>query len=491
MSILIISEPTGSLADFLLKSDINSLICVTPDDVHLQSGSSGVVSGVNIACPQQIQIRVPEIKEHLLKAYPLIDRWVSSSQSISTSIGLLLEYTVSLIQIIGNHPPRVAMLETGAPHHLFTYCLDVALNYLGIKTYYLYGNAFDGRCLVVEGVEKKKVVRISDYSAENVISDYINKVQRNATYTPEDSTRSISPFLHKSSLYAGFLHFRYLIAKFRRRMVGRRLPSDSSQINLRLPFFSFFEAVSIFYEHKKYRELLTIQGDFKASQIQSGDIVYVGHMLPEATSFPESPDYPDEIDVLIDLRNRFPESKIYYREHPAIEIFSEFGHVHFQGLHKCPQFYQQLAHLGVGVVPPSMHISKIRDRGCLFATKTGRVAAENSILGIPTILYGFPFYGIDMPLTFHISKIPLQSTVQNIKALAASILEPESAVKKYLIAMFSGTIENPGISLSSNPSVRPAFEINFLRLVKHLCIENESLRDAVKNEKALHTSVHE
>lgn len=471
MRILIISEPRCSLADFLLKSGVNSLVCVTQGDVHLRSGEGVVISGVDIDCPQKIEIRIPEIKAHLLKAYPLIDRWVSRRQSTSTSIGLLLEYTVSLIQIIGNHSPRVAVLETGAPHHLFTYCLDVALNYLGIRTFYLYGNALDGRCLVAEGNEKKRIVRISDYSAESAVDGYIKTIQKSATYTPADSTRSISPFLHKSALYASYLHFRYLIAKFLHHMVEYRLPSNSSQINLRLPFFSFFEAASIFYEHKKYRELLIAQGDFKASQIQSNDIVYVGHMLPEATSFPESPDYPDEIDVLIDLKNRFPESKIYYREHPAIGIFSEFGHVHFQGLHKCPQFYHQLAHLGVGVVPPSMHISKIRDRGCLFATKTGRVAAENSILGMPTILYGFPFYGIDMPLTFHISKIPLQFTVQNIKELAVSIPNPESAVREYLNARFSGSIENPGISLSPNPSAQPAFQIDFLRLVNHLCIE--------------------
>lgn len=465
MRVLIISGPGSSLADLLVKSDVGTLICVTQDDVYLRSGSGGVVSGVDIECPQKIEISMPEIKAHLLKAYPLIDRWVSRSQSISTSIGLLLEYTVCLIKIIGNHPPRVAVLETGAPHHLFTYCLDVALTYLGIKVFYLYGNALDGRCLVVEGNEKKRVIRISDYSAESAVDDYIKKVQKSATYTPVDSTRSISPFLHKSVLYASYLHFRYLIAKFRYRMVGHRLPSDSSQINLRLPFFGFWEAAAIFHEHKKYRKLLIAQGDFKVSQIQSGDIVYVGHMVPEATSFPESPDYPDEIDVLIDLKNRFPESKIYYREHPAIGIFSEFGHVHFQGLHKCPQFYKQLSQLGVVVVPPSMHISKIRDRGCLFATKTGRVAVENSILGIPTILYGFPFYGVDMPMTFHISKIPLQSTVQNIKALAGSMPNHESAVSEYLNARFSGSIENPGISLSANPSAQAAFQIAFLRLV--------------------------
>jgi hypothetical protein len=476
MKILIMSEPDGSLADLLLKSGVSTLICVTQDDVHLRSDSKSVVSGGNIHCPQQIEIDVPEIKAQLLKAYPLIDRWVSSKQSISTSIGLLLDYTVSLIQIIGNHSPRVAVLETGAPHHLFTYCLDIALNYLNIKIYYLYGNAFDSRCVVFEGNEKKAVVHTSDYSAERTINDYVNSVQRSATYTPEDSLQSLAPLLHKSSLYVMYLHLRYIVAKFRHGLRRPRLRSDLTQINLRLPYFGLFEVNSIMNEQRKYLKILKASDIFQQGQIQSTDIVYVGHMLPEATSFPESPDYPDEIDILIDLKNRFPESKIYYREHPAIEIFSEFGHVHFQGLHKCPAFYQQLMNLGIGVVPASIHISNIRNTGCLFATKTGRVAVENSILGIPTIIYGFPFYGISLPLASHVSKLHFYPTVQHIKDRAASISDPVDAVKKYLIAMFSGSIENPGISVRADPNARLTFETNFVQVVNHLCVANNTPR---------------
>lgn len=475
MTILVMSEPDGSLADLLLKSDVSTLICVTQDDVHLRFGSGGGVSGVNIDCPQKIEIDVPAIKQQLLKAYPLIDRWVSRNQSVSTSLGLLLEYTVSLIQIIGNYSPRVAVLETGAPHHLFSYCLDVALNYLNIKHYYLYGNAYDGRCVVFEGNDKRDVVRIPGYSAERAVEDYINEVQRSATYTPGDTSRAIAVSLHKWLPYAVYLHFRHMAAKCRLDLRERRLHSNASQINLRMPHVGLFEGVSILNEHRKYLKIINARGDFQLGQIQSSDIVYVGHMQPEATSCPEAPDYPDEIDVLVDLKNRFPDSKIYYREHPAIELFSQYGDVHFQGLHKCPSFYQLLVNLGIEVVPHSIHISKIRNRGCLFATKTGRVAVENSVLGIPTIIYGYPFYGVDLPLAFHISKLPARSTVQSIKGIAASTPDPVSAVKRYLITMFSGSIENPGIGLSPNPGVRPAFEINFVRLINHLCIEREPL----------------
>ena len=468
MNVLIISEPKSLLADLLMKSDCCSLICVTPEDVYVRNTSGEIQSGANINCPRQIEVCIPKIKEHLLKAYPLIDRWVSSSQSVSTTIGLMLEYTVTLIQIIGNHSPHVALLETGAPHHLDTYCLDVALNYLDINSYYLYGNGIDGRCLVVNGIKKKIVVRISDYSAETAINEYVEKIKNNATYVPDDSIQSLSFFLHKSLVYAIYLYVRYSISRLRQRLISKQSKSTQSKITLKFSSFKLFDVISIFNEHNKYRKLLLMTKAFQVSQIQSGDVVYVGHCMPEATNFPDSINYPDEIDVLIDLKNRFPESKIYYREHPAIELFSEFGHIHFQGLHKNLKFYEQIKNLGIEIVPPSMHISEIRKQGCLFATKTGRVAVENSILGISTIIYGYPFYGIDLPLTFHISKIPLRTTSLDIKALSSSIINPAYEVEKYLTNMFSGSIENPGISIGNNPGALPAFRASFISLVKHL-----------------------
>jgi hypothetical protein len=468
MNILIISDPQNSLADLLLESGFQSLISVTPDDVYLRCKSGLVQSGIEINCPLKIEVNIPKIKEHLLMAYPLIDRWVSHSQSVSTTIGLMLEYTISLIQIIGNYVPHFALLETGAPHHLETYCLDVALNYLNIKTYYLYGNAFDGRCLVVKGVQKELVMHITNYDAGMVIRDYVKQVKNNALYVPPDSFKSLLPQLHHSLVYAIYLHARFLIHKLRHQLFGGEAFKSPSSIRLRPKSFTIFEALITLRKHNKYKKILRSRVNFQPSQLGTNDIVYIGHMLPEATNFPESLYYPDEIDVLIDLKYRFPESKIYYREHPAIEIYSEFGQIHFQGLHKNLVFYDQLNSIGIDVIPHSMHISEIRKSGCLFATKTGRVAVENSILGIQTIIYGYPFYGLNLPLTHHVSKLPSQTSCGEVKDLPISLLNVEEDLIDYLTKRFSGSIANPGISLHPNPDDMPAFKSDFISLVKYL-----------------------
>jgi hypothetical protein len=470
MRVLIISEPSGALADALMKSGVSALVCVTQSDVHLRT-AAGTSSGSALDLPELIDIDLPEIKTQLLKAYPLIDRWVGRKQSISSTLELMLEYTTALIQIIGNHPPRFAVLETGAPHHLFTYCLDAALKYQSVPAYYLYGNAFDGRCLVVEGNEKTAFVKLTDYSAQANIDVYIEQVQRNATYVPADSSKSLAPFLHNWRPYAIYLYLKQVAAK--KYDVFKSAPSDShsSKISLRLPYVGLLELIGILNAHRQYRRLIDLNGAFQASRIQADDIVYVGHMIPEATSFPECPDYPGEIDVLIDLKNRFPEAKIFYREHPAIALYAEFGHIHLQGLHKCPSFYRQLSRLGIDVIGPGMHLSKIRERGCLFATKTGRVAVENSMLGIPTLLYGFPFYGRNLPLAFHVNQLASKLSVQAIKTRAAKTSDSVEAVRAHLVDMFSGSIENPGIGLGSDEGVRPQFEASLVHLVQHLGAE--------------------
>ena len=482
MRVLIMSGPNGSLADAFLQSDVDALICVAQNNVHLRS-AAGTVSGRSIALSKHIEIDIPAIKAQLLKAYPLIDRWVDKKMSVSTVLELMLGYTTKLIRIIGNNLPDFAILETGAPHHLFSYCLDSALKYLNIPAYYLYGNAFDGRCLVVNGNEKKSLIKVSNYSAQSVVDEYIDQVRRDSDYIPADSTRSLKPILHSWRLYAIYLHIKQVAVKRLRRLKTLAPVSHELEVSLRLPRVGLWELLQILSAHRRYRRLMDSNGEFQASRIQSGDIVYVGHMVPEATSFPECPDYPDEIDVLVDLKNRFPDAKVFYREHPAIALYAEFGHIHLQGLHKSPSFYQQLCDLGIEVIPPGMHISEIRARRCLFATKTGRVAVENSVLGIPTLLYGFPFYGRDLPLAFHVSQLSGQLTVQEIMTRAAEVPDPVTAVRSHLVAMFSGSIENPGIGLGSDESVRPKFEASLVQLVRYLGVES-SAKDGVSADVA-------
>jgi hypothetical protein len=127
--------------------------------------------------------------------------------------------------------------------------------------------------------------------------------------------------------------------------------------------------------------------------------------------------------------------------------------------------------LGIEVIAPSIHISKIRERSCVFATKTGRVAIENSILGIPTLIYGCPFYGRNLPLTLSIDNLELGVNAEQIKSLVATFKNPSQVVGDYLKIRFSGSIPNPGIGLGDSPEMRPSFEAEVIKLISNLLKE--------------------
>lgn len=467
--LLLLSAPDGPLATALFGHQVDELVCVTSTNAHVRLKSGDILSGTDIPISDKSYIDIPALRVELLKAYPLIDRWVGKKQSFSTTFEHMLEYTITLIRLMESYKPQFAVLETGAPHHLFSYCLDVALRFAAVPAYYLYGNAYDGRCLVVRGVEKHEFLPVTDYSAETVVDEYIGEVLRNATYTPADSTKSLGPLAHKLPAYAFFLHLKDHLARIKAQLGhGARQVGSGKAIRLSLPVLGLLELLPILWGQVQYRKHIARAGSFAPADVGSDDIVYVGHMVPEATSFPESPDYPGEIDVLIDLKNRFPDAKIFYREHPAIALYAEFGHLHLQGLHKNAAFYSQLTRLGIRIIPASLHISKIRESGCLFATKTGRVAVENSILGLPTLLYGFPFYGYTVPLTVHVQHLLQQTSVSELKTRLKETIEPLVNLRRHLTDKFSGSIQNPGIGLGDNEDARAEFNNDVALLVKKL-----------------------
>ncbi|MBM9589058.1 hypothetical protein JWG41_01265 [Leptospira sp. 201903075] len=466
MNLVVLSKPNSSLVQSLLKNQTSKVICVNEDNLYLCSQVE-VVQGMQLFGSEEPAIDIPKVRAALLTAYPLIDRWISHDQSFSTTIGSMLDYTCKLIWLFLKEKPKLALLETGAPHHLFTYCLDVALEYTKVKTIYLYGNSLDERCLVFEEKNKTKLHKITDYDSTPAVDEYIDKVLKNKNFIPKDSINSLAPYRHRSLFYPLILHSIELLKSFLIKIRGFATQKPTLQpVSLQWPKIGLRELYAMLKKQSYYRKLLANTEKDVSDRISSEDIVYVGHMVPEATSFPESVYYPDEIDVLLDLKFRFPKSKVFYREHPAINIYSEFGHIHLQGLYKNKSFYQFLELNGIGFIPPSEHILKIREKGCLFATKTGRVAIENSLLSFQTILYGFPFYGNTLPGCIHISEIPKSIDVHSLKLRIKKQGQSVPKIRKYLIDHFSGSILNPGISIAAKQTNRENFETQVIALIK-------------------------
>ncbi len=474
-TILLLSDPFEPVADKLLEEEnIYKIIFVTPSNVYLRTKADEVRSGQDINVDSNCEINVSLLKKRILYGYPLIDRWMLNRRYMWQQITQLLEYTISLIKIIKTHKPNIAVLETGAPHHLFTYCLDLALEYTSTPKYYLYGNSVDSKCIVFENHIKTKVISTTKYKADRAVKDLIAEIKANTSYRPKDSIGSLAPKLHHNFIYPISLWITRRLAKFLHRGIGviDGGKSDKSVRAIGLPNLQpkLIELISISFAQYRYLKAINTVAIENISEVSGIDIVYVGHMVPEATSFPESFDYPEEIDVLLDLKHRFPDSKVFYREHPAIGLYSEFGHVHMQGIYKNIGFLKVLQDHQIQVVHPSVPMDLLRQRGCLFATKTGRVAIENSVLEHTTIIYGNPFYGTDLPFNISIRHLGNGCSVEKLKQTLKDSSHTQLAVQERLAARFSGAITNPGIGLGPvhDKQILQQYQLEFTNLVKCL-----------------------
>jgi len=440
---IVISDPKSDFTSAIRRAGVDCFICVRVDRIY--TIDNDIITTIKSdELTTEISISIPDLRNDLLKMYPLIDRWVSNRVSISDTIEACLVYTCSLIKIIATNKNCFAILETGAPHHLFTYCLHTALKYLKIPTYYLYPNGIDQSLNIFRGIEKLdvEIEPQLDRTSSNNIQEYVSEVLSDTKFVPKDSSYVLKSKSNRSSIPVFIQHTKVLI---NRALVRKK--QHAADIYLELPELSLREVFNNLRKQKRYlKNIKAKTSNFDISQISSTDIVYVGHMLPEATSFPDSINYPGEIDVLLDLRNRFPNSIIFYKEHPAINVFSEVGHIHQQGLHKNTAFLKLMDTLNINFIPIDLHMSELRAVKCLFATKTGRVAIENSIKSSKTIIYGYPFYGINLPMTAHVSSLKRYDDVNELTE-QIKISSPEKVVE-YLSNRFNYRIINPGIGIA-------------------------------------------
>lgn len=439
-AVIVISTPNSQLVQTLLQNNIAKVICVNEQEVYFAS-KDGVTKENSFENKIKLDVSIPNIRAELVKAYPLFDRWISKSISFSSIVETCTIYTAALMNVIEREKVGFAILETGAPHHIFTYCLHVALKLTSRPNYYLYVNAIDQRLIVTEGIEKFDIIPITSYDATDEINQYIDDILNTCEYVPKDSQNTLAERKHNTPLYSIYLQCKHSLSGLRKHNTLK------NKFRLNYKNISILENIALINKQKKYRSWLkSTSAKHEIELLGPEDIVYVGHMLPEATSFPDSIDYPGEIDVLLDLKLRFPRSRIFYREHPAINVFAEFGHIHYQGLHKNQEFYEDLQTLGILLVSNSTHMNELREKKCLFATKTGRVAIENSALGLHTIIYGYPFYGTKMPLTTHVTNVPFGVNASDFNKKSSNSNQI-TALRKYLIDRFSHSIANPGIGM--------------------------------------------
>jgi len=194
-------------------------------------------------------------------------------------------------------------------------------------------------------------------------------------------------------------------------------------------------------------------------------LLVVAHFQPEATSFPEGGDLNNHIDIVVKLRTLGYTAPILYKEHiGSTHYFAPIVHQTRVGMCRSVFYYQKLEELGCIFVGPRVPIPRDPNMNERFVpvSITGTIALERSILGLRTIITGYPWYR-GLPGTMNLSSIRSFENGELASKTPCPAISEESFA--FLDAMLSHkTILNaPGIGTTGVPLNDPASLKTFQR----------------------------
>lgn len=331
-----------------------------------------------------------EVLNRLIQSGPIFSRHHDDMPSME----LLLRSTTLRILAIAENMSALGInkcvLGTAASHHVSTLMLEIACQISGIEQIFEYYIFLEDRVLPL-----KQSKSIKDRSpVDGVISNFSY-----AGHLEAWARNGYSAISHEnlSTASKNFYFALILITAKRLRNALWRIRSrgikQSVEQRERIKSTGLLRDLQILNRQRK--ALLTlkhyIQSDVqKCAQMLVGSrprFLIMAHFQPEATSFPEGGEWHNFIDIAIELRKKFPEVQILYKEHPASFYYSFLSRNSNVGIMRSPNYYRLLNQLGCIFVDETFQESL-----ALPLTISGSVTLERSLRGLPTIVMGEPWY---------------------------------------------------------------------------------------------------
>jgi hypothetical protein len=391
------------------KQKIHFAILKSPTTQHLQ------LQGFDLTeiSPRTIECDIRTLTSDLPATYslahvvaqirvmgPVLQRSLGKSHTLERDIRELGLLTLKICRVLHKNEVTHAIFETLASHHIPTVCFEIACDLLGIKKVFFSHSTFSPRVI--------PMIQIGPYSSREILGIC-------PSFTPIDCFNlNIFSDSYKEMLSVGKSsdekYLRSLAAIF-----FARLTSNTKKYLLKKKKFVELELGEELLEKSKHSlwmdlELIRIQKkslDYLIS-IEESDVIKLvsklesdlqvfilyAHYQPEATSFPLGGFFSDHIEIVMRLRNQFPDAIIFYREHPHISLF-RFGHNPTRiGGWRSVQYYKRLEELGCIFISRSIESQKMQDLvlKSMAITMSGTIGLERGIQGLKTIVTGNPWF---------------------------------------------------------------------------------------------------
>lgn len=386
---------------------------------------------------------------------PVWSRWVAHADQYELLYREAFIYVSHIRAALRALEIKHAVFHTGLSHHIDSSLLEIACADAQVLQTFLYANTVDGRLLPLRQARSSEDRRpLGAVVSEHQASDGLRLFRENTLARRPPPIGFFDGWLLRSPLMAVldgyYLVVRRRLSRLRRFASGRR--SATAEFLDQFPELGPREFRRLIAGQKKalaYLERKLVRGPLNDALVNLPEpaILLAAHYQPEASSFPEGGGFHNHLDLVIKLRGLGYSGPILYKEHlGSTHYVYPIIHQTRVGMARSLSYYRRLEELGCIFVDPRTPVPiepSVNDK-FVPMTITGSIALERSLLGLKTIVAGYPWYR-GLPATASLFDLESLATIGD-SMLGVDSAEAEEAFA-YMDQMLSKrTIINaPGI----------------------------------------------
>jgi hypothetical protein len=380
--------------------------------INSDVGEKEIGNTNNSLLPSDIPVSISEILKALEFWHPLIDRWVVGTWSHRKIKQRLCVYIQEIIFNLIKLDIKAAIFHTAVPHHLDTLSESISCQLLGIRQVYLVGQNIDGDILPVEqssNIFSRKLLglEVSLIKKNEKVKSYINRVKLGLKPLGTSKTN----FLYKSIYFAFFfLTLNKILYSMIFLIKNFSLPSNKIVKSLDVDKFPFWSYFKLLLNQRDYilaynKNVKNFRDQLQYNKNLEPCILIMAHYQPEATTFPLGGYFDSHTSIIPALREKGFKNRIFYREHPSTQIYSDVKKgVSQAGMYRDLEYLKILEQYECNFVSPYETITADMWKLTLPLTIGGSIAVERAVQGYCTIVMGEPWFK-EMPGVIHINSI--------------------------------------------------------------------------------------
>ena len=412
-----------------------------------------------------LKINYIKIIDEIRKWGPVWSRWNDKGDQFETYFRKSLLNVIEFVNHLKKLKIQKAFFFTSSSHHIDSLEIELSLKILKKEQIYFryddwterlipfsYKSKFSDRKILKTSIHKNFLKKIYKIKNKNRLDKKLNIFENS---------------LSENYLMAILLFLKYFIKDIlvmvkiiagRKKNIHHENYSSLTHLNLLKMQKHGIE----FYK----RKMISLEVFQKITKKQKC-LVIAAHNEPEASMYPEGGIYNNIIEIILTLRKTF-NGKIFFKDHPIskqyVADYIDFTRV---GIARSKNFYEKLLKLDCQFLDYSIDLNnkKIIDK-ILVTTVTGTIAAERSLKGFKTLVFGNPWYNnipgmIKYKQNLDISKVLENQTGRHINVQYKTI--------NFLNKMFknSTTSNYPGIG-NPIPDLSEKSKEEFIKTIEFL-----------------------